>query len=69
MNDRAEVVASLRARIAALRSRITLGFDVDEYLATPTVDKPKPIVEKRDVEKEKRNAELDAMKAKLMRKT
>lgn len=71
-DDRTKTIADLRARIASLRSRLAGNTESPERVETQqrvipettSVEEPTRDVEQR----EKRNAELEAMKSKLMRK-
>ena len=71
-DDRTKTIADIRARIADLRSRIERdyespeGIETRQFVVQETREVAEPI---RDVEqREKRNTELEAIKAKLMRK-
>lgn len=71
-DDRTKTIADIRARIASLRSRLEGKIESPEraetrqFVVQETREVAEPI---RDVEqREKRNTELEAIKAKLMRK-
>lgn len=64
--ERMETIRSLRKRIKDLRERLDLNSAPREELQrTPEVVEQRPVV---DEARERKNAELDAMKAKLMGK-
>lgn len=81
MDDREQIVANLRARIAALRKRLDLGIESFEDMPAPSINNSvtepqRPKVEPdwdaiakltaKNDEREAKSAELAAMKEKLM---
>lgn len=72
MDDLKATVESLRSRISDLRERLSLSGDMSEPTAPPIIEEPKvqEVVEvvhdDKEAERKRKNAELNAMKAKLL---